>query len=190
MRIKLFGILTIISFVACDPATLLGPEKQAATYFPLKVGNTWTYSGWNGTGQLITYEIFEQKMIGGHVYFAFGSSPEYAEWIRISGGMVYKLVQGMEKKWLDFTKNDGEKYIYRPGFDNFSDNWDVHVRRDRTVEYEIGQKYTYLNCADFFFDLPGAVDDEHGFVFAPGVGIVKFYGAWVNLYLQSYSIQE
>ncbi len=186
MRNKTLYLLFVLFLFSCESNAILDPKNQAATYFPLAPGNSWTYSGWNGTEQTITYRIIEQKLIGSQVYFSFGVSAEHTEWIRIAGGSVYKLINGREVLWLDFTKNDGANYYYNPT--PYSGRWKVHVQRDRTVEYDIGQKYKYLDCVDFFFDLPHAVDEEQGFAFAPGVGIVNFYGTWVNLFLKSYSI--
>ncbi|KAA3612132.1 MAG: hypothetical protein DWQ05_19210 [Calditrichaeota bacterium] len=189
---RIYFKIMLLLIMGCETSNINGPEKQASTYLPLKVGNSWTYSRipQYGENNKTTYQIFSEKTVANKKYYAFGASLDYTDWIRIDGGKIYKLVDGADILWLDFTKEDDTTYPYFPDGDPNTEDWVVLVSRDRVAEYELDKKFTYVNCADFYFDLPGAVDDEHGFVFAPGVGIVTFYGAWVNMYLESYSISN
>ncbi|MCA9731919.1 MAG: hypothetical protein H6696_06510 [Deferribacteres bacterium] len=187
-RFLLYTTLPFVLF-GCRSDNLTGTEGLAATFFPLHVGNTWVYTHMGSTAT-ITYQVYAKKVIGTHLYYQFGSSQEYADWLRIDGGKVYRLENNTDVLWLDFNRQDGDQYNYPQENTSQLGGYVVTVRRDQIKEYELEQKYKYTDCVNFFFDIPQAVDDEHGYIFAPGIGIVNFYGAWVNLYLESWSIAE
>ena len=76
--IYLFLLLLTISFSSCEKKeSLVTPIPTVEDYFPLKVGNSWTYDLFNlvnGEAQYSgteTLSIIDKKQIGGKVYFEF-----------------------------------------------------------------------------------------------------------------------
>jgi len=98
-------------------------------------------------------------------------------------GRVRRFYQGKEIIWLDVIRPNKSTYSldYKIG----SDTYLVYVKRNVEIKTRAGH---FKNCMDFYFDIPQGIDDEHGYILAPGVGIVKMYGAWTNIELHSYQI--
>jgi hypothetical protein len=152
-------------------SSLLNITNTLKDYFPLQVGNSWTYTGSQDTLYKRTYFIKDSLQIGQFKYFVYGNENLDLDTLRKdTNGNVYRLMNGEDLLWLDFTKNDGEVYDYI-----LSDTFKVTVSKNILAETYLGNFY---NCTQFFFNIPEAVDDETIYLFAPGIGLVKKYGGW------------
>jgi len=150
-------------------------EVEGQDYFPLTIGNSWTYYGSYDTTYKRTYLIKDTTNINGEKYFVYGmqNMSDYNDTIRKdAAGNILKLVHGNPIMWFDFSKDSGDVY-----FHPFSDSYiyNVTIRKFLTVNSYLKD---FDDCIDIFFDVPNIVDDEVGYALAPGCGIVRKYGAW------------
>lgn len=157
--------------------------SQSSDYFPLEVGNQWTYKpSWDTSASSITYSVDKKISINDFEYFLYGMAPYYDTLRNNGSGVVYKLIKNKEHLWFDFTIADRDTYHIPIHYSQTFDTWVVTVTRNVEAETHLG---TFKNCIELFFDIPHVIDEEHIYVFAPNVGIVKRYGAWENRSLVS-----
>lgn len=152
-------------------------------YFPLAVGNRWTYTNSYDTSYKWIKTVYNTTRINGKLCYLYGVQNSFADTLfKDSVGNVWKYSFGNERLWFDFTLGDGSTYIYKV-FDK--DTMFVHVRKNLEEDVPAGH---YNECIDLFFDIPYLIDDERGYAFAPDVGIIKEYGAWANSALLRFEI--
>jgi hypothetical protein len=173
----LFFIL-ITTFISCDSVT--DSNKKDENYFPVKVTNSWTYYSLHDS--LTSAKIISKKIVinSKDYYIYTNTSGDYAgDTIRIENNRVYRWFNNSEILWFDFDSENNHKY-------NFLD-YNVTVTRNLSVKCKAG---TFNNCIGFYFDMPYAVDEEHEYFFAKGVGIVRINSAWFDFYLDDYKLAE
>ena len=194
-----FIIIVFIGMMNCHPFTpdIFKPRivDSEINYLPLTVGNTWNYWTSNRESIQLTTRISNTININTTTYYILehdplGDDSEYADTIRVDNtGRIFIRQRGNEYLWFDLTLPDGATYSF--SYNTLSlftgDSYIVTVRRNVTIDTDVG---LLENCIDLFFDIPNAIDDEYGFIFAPGIGIVQRYGAWVNLFIHSYQLYE
>ena len=115
----------------------------------------------------------------------YGTYPfVHSDTIRVEDDIVWMRFGNKEVVRFNFNIRDGAEYEYK-----LSDhsNYDVTVRKDLTVQTH-GREFS--NCIGFFFDIPGAADDEISYTFAKGVGIIQISGAWINIKLSSFALEN
>ncbi len=155
----------------------------AQDYFPLEVGNTWTYYSNNDTTNTITYHISDSINIGDKKYFLYGMNHpylySYIDTIRKdSYGNIWKKVNGIDHLWYDFTKDNGTVYTF-PSFDSLY-AYEVKLFKYFTVETNNG---IYSQCIELSFDIPQYRDADILYTFAPKVGLIEIYGGEAPHYL-------
>jgi hypothetical protein len=99
---------------------------------------------------------------------------------------IILLRNDKEYVYFDFSRKTGSSYRFR-GNTLGDEPYTVTVSRNVTIESKAGK---FKDCIRLYFDQPQYVDEEFGFVFAPNVGIVRRYGAWINAYLSSFEIVD
>jgi hypothetical protein len=152
---------------------ILSTRISAQNYFPLQVGNSWTYCGSSDTVHKRTYQVTDTARIADKTYFLYGLMNFDKDTVRNDlSGHVWKLSNGVENLWFDFTKDSGDVYTF-PQFGTYVSN--VKVSKHVTVKTHNG---TYSNCVHFDFDIPQIIDDEISYTFALGIGLIKKGGAW------------
>jgi len=135
-----------------------------ATYFPLQVGNWWTFS------KSITETIIDTIRISDSLYYKFDQfrhSPNVL--LRMTSDNKLVLRDNVaEQVWLDFSANIGDNWkVTAPGCGS---EWTVHLQsKTDTVTVPAG---TFTNCYRFWFQFNGA-DNDWVEWYAPGVGPVK-----------------
>ncbi len=164
----------------CDATNLetgLGEPKQSnieTQYFPLQVGNEWTYYSTEGgvtdTIPSAFYSVFDTVSVEGKKYFMYGLDSNYPEYYRPDSlGHIFRYIEGNEILWFDFTRAVGDSY--QIDLSSLNLHYRVHVLgRNEIVENHAGR---FENCTRFFFDDSSQVDDAFELWFAKGVGIVK-----------------
>jgi hypothetical protein len=143
-------------------------------YFPLTLGNSWTYSSKYDTSYQVTFSVFDTIRLNDKLYYLYGKQNSLADTLsKDSLGNVWKYQLGSEHKWFDFSLDSGSTYIY---WFAGSDTMIVYV-----IKYlELSVLAGYFNdCIDLWFDIPGVIDDEKAYCFAPNVGIILMHGAWM-----------
>ena len=156
-------------------------QITAQDYFPLKIGNSWTYCSSQDTTYKRVYLIKDTVNIGGSKCFLYGRQNDETNdtlW-KDKCGSVWKLKNGIPVLWLDFTKDSGSVYYY-PQFD--SELFTVTVRKYLSIDTYV---ITFNNCIELFFDIPSLIDDEEILTFAPEIGLIKKLGAWSDDLLYS-----
>lgn len=154
----------------------------AQNYFPLSLGNSWTYTGSNDTVYKRTQSISTTTQTADYTYYLFGNSNSPFDTIRQdNAGNIVKLYRGTDHMWFYFTKDSGSVYSFP--FSNYT--YEVKVRKGLTVKTHCG---TFTNCISFYFNAPGVIDDEIGYIFAPDIGLIVVYGAWRDDLLFSHNI--
>lgn len=187
MNFKYLGILfllTIIALNGCnDSRDQLTPPSQvdeSLGYFPINIDNNWVYKNDNNS--------FEQKIVvetktvvNGVEYFILSNMGEhsYPDTIRIKDNIVWKFINNKEIVWFNFDATNNSKYKYN--------SYNVRVETGIQVETVLGK---FSNCIGFYFDIPEIADEERGYVFAKGVGIIRMPGAWVDLKLISFRVKD
>lgn len=174
-QIILFAVLCIAQIAAQD-------------FFPLEIGNTWSYS--SHLPYKVTYKIIDTARIDGEKYFCYKNMTWNIMPIdtirKDNDGKIWKHVNGNDHLWLDFTKEVGATYTF-PFLNDSLEYFDVQViDKNGLVETSKGN---YTECYKVFFDNPHSVDEEVFYSFAPAVGIVEiYYGEGPHFLLDSLSL--
>jgi Secretion system C-terminal sorting domain len=170
----------LITLLILTPFCVLA-QRTDTTYFPLGVGNTWTYfqvldppNAPPDTLWIGTYSIVETISIQDTLYHVASYPFSLADTLRADGQeRIWARIHGKETLLFDFALAEGETYSFQspslPGI-----NFQVSVERGGPTEVGAGR---FANILTLHFDDPQALDEEHSFTFAPGVGIVYAYGS-------------
>jgi hypothetical protein len=144
-------------------------RMTAQDYFPLEVGNTWTYCSFHDT---LVYHVTDSVNIGNKKYFLYGAYSGRMDTIRKDiQGNIWKMIKGIDYLWFDFTRDSGANYTF-PSFDS-TQIYNIEVTKYLTLQTYLG---TYRQCIGLYFDIPQWVDDEIFYTFAPKVGLIEIYG--------------
>ncbi len=160
---------------------LLFTKIFAQDYFPLEVGNSWTYCGNYDTTNTITYHVSDSINIGEMKYFLYGNdlNTNFMDTIRKDiEGNIWKKINGIDYLWFDFTKDNGTVYTF-PSFDSLY-AYEVKLFKYFIVETDNG---TYSQCIELSFDIPQYRDADILYTFAPKVGLIEIYGGEAPHYL-------
>ncbi len=178
----LFMLATLIFFSGKLVVPAL--SQTSTSYFPLAEGNWWQLAytleppDMPADTLFINTAVSSQLELGGSPYFLLTYSFIDSDTLRMDeDGRVWSWGYGQEDLLLDFTAHHDSVYQFPATRDSDVDTlwYDVQVSRDVTVETYAG---TFENCIHFSFDIPAFIDDEIGYTFAPGVGLVHISGAW------------
>lgn len=167
---KIIALLFVISMCS-----------NAQDYFPLKVGNSWTYCSSQDTTYKRTYLIKDTVNIEGKKCFLYGRQNDIESdtlWKDINGN-VWKRENSTFTLWFDFINDSGSVYYYRV---NNNDSFTVTTRKYLSINTYVK---TFDKCIQLFFNIPSLIDDEVEYTFTPEVGLIQKMGAWSNDLLYS-----
>lgn len=180
----------LLYLAASLPAVAVG-QAPGPSYFPLDVGDTWTYAvhfqtsptEWDtlvgGPREIARTETVNDTAYTEAVYphAVFGALHRVDE-----AGRVWVRADGADRLLFDVTQGDGGTYTVPDGYGYA---YVVTVRTGVTADTYLGR---FEDTIAFSFDIPEALDDEMEFVLAPGVGVVaasmSFFGDY-RLYAAS-----
>lgn len=131
-------------------------------YFPLQVGNWWTFS------KSLTETIIDTVRINDSLYFQFDQFRHipHALLRMTSDNTLLIRAHDSEQMWLDFAANIGDSWPVKTPLSE----WSVHLEsKTDTITVPAG---TFTNCYRFWFQFNGADNDWLEW-YAPGVGPVK-----------------
>ena len=172
-------IILIIFIILPTASSQTLKNNSLSNYFPLSIGNSWTYSSPSDTNYKWTSTIVDTTHLNGNLYYLkHGANTSYADTLRMDSiGNIWKYFDNKERLWFDFSRDSGSIYIY----DIFDDDtMFVYVTKNVEVTVYAGH---FNNCINLFFDVPGLIDEEVEYTFAPGVGIVHKEGGWAHEHL-------
>jgi len=145
--------------------------SRPTTYYPLALGNSWRYDG-------VEFAIDDTVSINDTLYYVVPNPWAYADTLRRSDdGNVWARSLGRDILVYDFGVADSATYQSELSTGEPGLRWTVSVFRNLTVDTPAG---TFERCVLLWFDVPEAADEEHGFIFAPGIGIVRLNDVWVG----------
>ena len=187
----LIFFIIIILFSGCHKDTdPLSPTmvNLKASYYPLKVGNVWNYTGAIDTIITSTYKVKAEIEIDYTKYYLVKMSYRDDLILRNDAlGRIWRHIDGKDYLWFDFTLPDGSTYLYSyiPEF-HPPYPYVVTVRKGFTVYTRLG---TFYNCIKLSFFIPQARDDnKYTYMFAQGVGIIKKSGYGFGGIIHSYEV--
>jgi hypothetical protein len=133
-------------------------------YFPLAVGNYWSYAGNTDT---LTITITDTQTFQGQQYYRFGRYRENSNYLfRKAADQVYVRLDTVESVWYDFAREPGESWEAEDLYGNT-----FTILLESTTDTVVTPGGTFLGCYRFhhFF----GADYEYFEWFAPEVGLVQ-----------------
>jgi hypothetical protein len=116
------------------------------------------------------YEVSNSVAINDTLYYVVPLPDLFADTLRADDdGRIWARMDGEDRLFFDFTLADGASYLFR----EHGDDYEVTVTRNVDVDVHPGE---FEGGITFRFDIPGVLDDERGYTFAPDVGLVQIYG--------------
>lgn len=116
------GLLSYtLLFFACEN-TPTSPEKAGLGYFPMQVGNRWTYQAAGDSSWTLQVEITGKTQIGLHSYFVFEESYStseqvYRRFFRPGGdGKIFINWEGQDRLYADFERSTSSAW---PSFSEY-----------------------------------------------------------------------
>jgi hypothetical protein len=198
------SLLTIIAAATILLAACQVQAGMSEVYFPLNVGNSWTYT--NGTED-VTFTIIGTEEIDGFTYYKFNDffniyppPPDGEDKVTIGREALFRYDSEADRVLMIWAEEDVIRYDFRGG------EWTGGVsgisrlkQSGITCNVSAGQ---FLGCINFQFDLfpdEGPDAAAHGEYLAPNIGVIKFVrpggsitglpeGARVTFELKSYTI--
>ena len=180
----------IFLFTVCLSTTTLSIATQSdSSYYPLAVGNTWTF---DGNYYAHSEEISDTCRINGNLYFGWSMVPYESEyWLREDAGRIFCLDPSDSTDFLlfDFNITVGDSIELVGGFEC---SWGTKIFMAGKNDTVITPAGTFYHCIHFRHLSPcmdaGMVETW----FAPGVGRIRYseenFIGMLDFQLSDYSI--
>lgn len=147
--------------------SLVGSERGYSSYFPLHVGNSWTWSRPIGANSIET--ITDTAMDGNTKYYRFNHLRELdTPLVTIDDRYARVIAHSSIVKWLDFSLNPGDTYEVR-FFTIPLLAWTVRIGNINDTVHFGNRLLTHC----WRFDMEVCCDWGWSEWFAPGIGPVK-----------------
>jgi hypothetical protein len=190
MRNVLFTLLLTLGFFACNDncPTVIIPSNS---YFPLEIGNTWTYAppNYDGFNGKLTTTIKDKTIIDGKECYIMQKA-----YTNNTGTFYDTIYYRMDEKGYVYSKflDNQEVNVFRL-FAKDKEEWSVPFMQEgeigkitstSDVVVKLGVD-SLTHCKTFSFDVAAWADEEWWATLAPGIGIVSEGGAWSQYKLKS-----
>jgi hypothetical protein len=126
-------------------------------YLPMQVNNYWDFE------HVSKISISGTNIIDNKTYFQFLSGTDTSYYRKENGKVYVRRSYETEALLYDLTAKEGDVWQYH--------NWNVKMVSKKDTLLVNNAKVP--NCYQFFFDIPGAIDDEHSIWLAPGIGFIR-----------------
>jgi len=176
---NLLIIMTII-FILSSSCSVMESEPEFESYFPLKTGNTWYYNRVNyNHNPYMKREIESKIVLNKKTYYVTKNIMHYSEptsyfrsdTLRTDDlGRIWQRIRNEDFLIFDFSLEDDASYNFSGYSEDPEDEYIIIVSKIDTIEVN-GEKYD--DCYEFFFNIPGWVDDEKFYTFCRGIGLIK-----------------
>jgi len=168
MKKLLILIISVLSFISCNRENSPLMPVLTLEYFPLQVGNIWTFKNSSDSTVLI-YEITDTKVFGEHVYFervrTFSDGTKDTNYFRIAEDKVVLIYyEGNDYIYIDFERPVEEEWNSYAGYYGFI------KQRDISIQVEAG---SFNNIIEVFMDNRSVSDVSEFNRYAPEVGLVE-----------------
>jgi hypothetical protein len=170
-RILMLSILPVIFISSCKEESEPFSPVLTSEYFPLQVGNKWTYK-WLLNDLEWTGEVTGTSIIGSQKYFVYVRTyPDNfidTSYFRVDNNNVI-IINFLNEDYIyiDFERTIREEWQSYPDFFGYV------RRRNLTVTVDAG---TFDNVIEVFFDNT-VVSDLYEFNrYAPDIGLIESYG--------------
>lgn len=173
-------ILSGMGFLQCERHSL--SPSNTTVYFPMRIGNQWTYHVANNRDFVRQDKIVGTKTVGKYEYFVFERSftpMTYVDSVLFRSEPDNRIIinrAGQDYLYIDFDLPIGENW------QSFGEYTAVIEKKDFAVVVPAGN---FKNCIQVFFDIPRFIDDEMTMIFAPGVGMIESHSQIGALQLTS-----
>jgi hypothetical protein len=142
---------------------------ETLSFFPLAIGNTWTFT------RTIQDKILDTIRVDNQRYYHFDHFRDVDNaWLRMTDeGKLMMRIDTTEQMWLDFGAKVGDQWPVR--HPNELAQWTVHLlSKTDTAKVPAGE---FVQCFRFRFQFNGADNDWEEW-YAPNVGPVRriYYG--------------
>ncbi len=169
--------------VYSSPMVLPPRSEKFVEYFPLGIGESWTYVSAFGSTIMLEESVVGAISIHGKTWYQHtgsrfdlvGIGALAIDTIGVDSiGRVWRYEFGQKYMLFDFSIDSGQTYTTETSYP-FSNT--VRVRKNLTVDVPAGH---FEDCIDLYFER-SFVDESVGFIFAPYVGIVQWYGPFIGI---------
>lgn len=165
--------LTFAGILVFAAQPLLAQSQTSPEFLPLGIGNSWTYVeiidapfSEPDTVWFDPYVVSDTVSFEDTLYYVWNHPSPFVDTLRSDAdGRIWARIDGSDELLFDFTLDSGGTYSVR--------EYEVTVQHEDTVTVAAGR---FLDAVTILFDRPDAVDDEHSFTFAEGVGIISAFG--------------
>ena len=156
-------LIKVLSLFVIELIFVLSCKKNDDTisltnkYLPLEIGNYWQLD------YLEKREIINTKEIGGKIYYLIQSGND-TDYYRIENDKVYVIA---------YDDNESVKFNLSA---NVNDTWNYNSYKVKLISKTdtiIVNDTKFVNCFQFYYDIPGMVDEEHSIWLAPNIGFVQ-----------------
>lgn len=176
-------IIVIISFLfinSCSRENLPLVPEQNEDYFPLQLGNKWTFKS-SQDSIILVYEITDTKIFNEHVYFervrTFSDGTNDTSYFRTAeDNVVLIYYEGNDYIYIDFEKPLEEEW------NSYNDFYGYIKQRNISLQVEAGN---FNNVTEIYMNNRTISDASEITRFAPGVGFVETIKFRFNLTLSS-----
>lgn len=111
-NLHISALVCLILIISCNHNVL---PFDSDSYYPLQLGNEWHYYALESDSSI--FKVDSTSVINDQTYFVISSvlEPEIAGLLlREKDGIVYRVIEGQEYLYLDFTRNIGESWQELP----------------------------------------------------------------------------
>jgi hypothetical protein len=168
MKKLIIMIIPILTFISCSRENSILTPVLTGEYFPLQVGNRWTFHSSFDNNSWI-YEITDTIVFGEHVYFervrTFSDGSKDTNYFRIDeDNVVLIYYEGADYIYIDFEKPVEEEW------NSYGDFYGFIKQKNISTQVEAG---SFNNVIEVFMDNRSISDVYEFNRFAPGVGLVE-----------------
>ncbi len=178
-------ILLFVTCLSCSKECF--GQDNSSDYYPLKIGNNWTYVSCNlSSGRLdtIVYEIVGKINIGGRDCFEFkitenafqpGKYFYYSEFIWKDGINVFSNQYGNDQLLYKFDADTGSTWEHiRYSSDTTTNIFTIYKKNYDTKL----NKKEYKNCVAISSKIEQSLDSDIFEEFALGIGRIRIFNTW------------
>ena len=175
-HIRILQTITIIAAFGGIADTMAQSVKSDTSYFPLQIGNQWSYSS---NSSKLTIKILDTATINGHLYYDKSNGDtsipmSYRSWYRCSNDTVFLLVlpyNSVETPLYYLHANVGDTIPLLSGLECMYGLKSILVGKEDTISTPSGN---YFHCYHFRYEkvcIDAGMNDTW---LGPGIGVVKY----------------